>query len=122
MSRYCEEAHQTPDKGTFPDHLGTLTAVADEIFERWDKDMRSGKLLTALAGRLSGYRADIDALRAALSLRLREALQPLAEIPSSTPTNRGVTLEDADDDALACGLNIRVGDIRRAQRTLAVSP
>ena len=47
--------------------LEQLEKICDEIFERWDKDMRSGKLLTALAGRLPGYRADVDAVRAALA-------------------------------------------------------
>lgn len=44
-----------------------LEAICAEIYERWDKDMRSGKLLQALAGRLPGYRPDVDAVRAALS-------------------------------------------------------
>lgn len=47
--------------------LRELEKICDEIFERWDKDQRSGKLLTALAGRLPGYRADVDRVRAALT-------------------------------------------------------
>lgn len=41
--------------------------ICDEIFERWDKDQRSGKLLSALSGRITHYRADVDAVRVALS-------------------------------------------------------
>lgn len=47
--------------------LQDLEAICDEIFERWDKDQRSGKLLTALAGRIPSYRADVDRVRAALA-------------------------------------------------------
>jgi hypothetical protein len=48
-------------------NLEKLEAICDEIFERWDKDMKSGKLLTALAGRCHGYRKDVDEVRAALA-------------------------------------------------------
>jgi hypothetical protein len=47
--------------------LEKLDRICNEIFDRWDKDQRSGKLLTALAGLLPGYRADVDEVRAALS-------------------------------------------------------
>jgi hypothetical protein len=47
--------------------LSKLDAVCNEIFERWDKDQRSGKLLQALAGRLPGYRSDVDEIRDALN-------------------------------------------------------
>jgi hypothetical protein len=43
-----------------------LRSVCDEIFGRWDKDMRSGKLLTALAGRLPGYDPRVTRILAAL--------------------------------------------------------
>lgn len=49
-------------------HLQSLVNIADEIFERWDKDMRSGKLLTALAGRITQYRKDVTRLREVLAL------------------------------------------------------
>lgn len=52
--------------------LQKLETICDEIFERWDKDMRSGKLLLALAGRLPGYRPDVDAVRAALTAGERQ--------------------------------------------------
>lgn len=44
-----------------------LDAICAEIFERWDKDQRSGKLLKALGGRLPGYRGDVEAIRQALA-------------------------------------------------------
>lgn len=53
--------------GTPMGKLEQLEAICDEILERWDKDMRSGKLLTALAGRCHGYRKDVDEIRAALA-------------------------------------------------------
>lgn len=43
--------------------------VAHEACEEWDKapeGMKAGKLLVALSGELTGYRADIDAIHAAL--------------------------------------------------------
>ena len=46
--------------------LQQLETICAEIYERWDKDMRSGKLLQALGGGLPKYRADVDAVRAAL--------------------------------------------------------
>lgn len=46
--------------------LQMLDQICDEIFERWDKDMRSGKLLTALAGRVKNYDPRVTAIRALL--------------------------------------------------------
>ena len=48
--------------------LSELEAVADEAFARWDKDMRSGKLLLALSGDLPRYRKDITSIRLACSV------------------------------------------------------
>jgi hypothetical protein len=48
-------------------NLEKLEAICAEIYERWDKDMRSGKLLQALSGSLPGYRKDVDEVRAALA-------------------------------------------------------
>jgi len=56
--------------------LKLLEAICSEIYERWDKDMRSGKLLQALAGELPNYRADVTAVRAALSRSPQEAETP----------------------------------------------
>jgi len=47
--------------------LEKFETICAEIYERWDKDMRSGKLLLALAGELPGYRKDVDEVRAALA-------------------------------------------------------
>lgn len=45
-----------------------LDAICNEIYERWDTDMRSGKLLSALAGHLpSTYRAECADIRRALA-------------------------------------------------------
>jgi hypothetical protein len=52
--------------------LEMLEVICAEIFERWDKDMRSGKLLLALSGELENYRADVTAVRSALALPLAD--------------------------------------------------
>jgi len=67
-----EECSQCNGTGLAKTTLEKLEAICDEIFERWDKDQRSGKLLSALAGRLPGYRGDVDEVRAALTTRFGE--------------------------------------------------
>jgi hypothetical protein len=53
-----------------PAPLADLELVAGEIFERWDTDMRSGKLLTALSGLMApGYDPRVDRIRQALAAR-----------------------------------------------------
>ncbi|MGE3279927.1 MAG: hypothetical protein AB7H90_01035 [Alphaproteobacteria bacterium] len=49
--------------------LRAVVALADEAFKEWDRDNdpRVGKILNALAGRVKGYRPDIDAIHAALA-------------------------------------------------------
>lgn len=49
--------------------LDELTRIAKEAYAAWDadRDSRVGKILASLAGFTTGYRADIDALRAALA-------------------------------------------------------
>lgn len=50
--------------------LKSAIQVANEAAEEWDKapsGMRAGKILLALAGHRRGYRADTDAIHAALS-------------------------------------------------------
>ena len=48
--------------------LADLELVCGEIFDRWDKDQRSGKLLLALSGfTLPGYDPRVDRIRAALT-------------------------------------------------------
>lgn len=46
--------------------LQKLEAICTEMYERWDKDQRAGKLLQALCGTLPNYRKDVDEVRAAL--------------------------------------------------------
>jgi len=47
--------------------LADLESICTTIFDRWDGDMRSGKLLSALSGRLSpGYDPRVDRVRDAL--------------------------------------------------------
>lgn len=65
------------------DPLTDLEDVCDEIFERWDKDMRSGKLLTALAGRIENYDQRVIRIRQALTAMQRAAAKPEAEQPLS---------------------------------------
>jgi hypothetical protein len=49
--------------------LRSVVAIADECAREWDgdNDMRVGKILLALAGTNRGYRADIDAIHAAIA-------------------------------------------------------
>jgi hypothetical protein len=47
--------------------LQKLEAICEEIFDRWDADQRSGKLLSALSGRLKRYRPDVTEVRRALA-------------------------------------------------------
>lgn len=53
------------------DRLRDAIRIAAEAAEEWDKapsGMRAGKILLALAGHVPGYRADTDAVHAALSI------------------------------------------------------
>lgn len=47
--------------------LKKLEIICEEIFEKWDKDQRSGKLLLALSGNLKRYREDVTQVREALA-------------------------------------------------------
>lgn len=49
-----------------PSPLEDLKSVCRQIFDRWDKDQRSGKLLTALEGLLPGYDPRVDRIHQAL--------------------------------------------------------
>lgn len=49
-----------------PTPLEDLRSVSGDIFARWDADMRPGKLLTALEGRLHNYDPRVTRIRAAL--------------------------------------------------------
>jgi hypothetical protein len=47
--------------------LGDLESVCADLFDRWDRDMRAGKLLTALQGQVPGYDPRVDRIRRALA-------------------------------------------------------
>jgi hypothetical protein len=49
-----------------PTPLEDLEQVCEELFDRWDADMKPGKLLMALSGRLRGYDPRVTRIRAAL--------------------------------------------------------
>jgi hypothetical protein len=69
-----------------PAPLADLELVAGEIFERWDKDMRSGKLLAALSGLMApGYDPRVDRIRQSLAAApyLLEALIRCEEMVST---------------------------------------
>lgn len=71
MTDTANVAVSTGDQGApnaAPNNIALLTTICDEIFQRWDKDMRSGKLLLALSGHLPSYRADVTAVRRALAV------------------------------------------------------
>lgn len=61
--------------------LAKLEGICAEIYSRWDADMRSGKLLSALAGGLRSYRQDVTDVREALQEdeKLRAALKALVD-------------------------------------------
>ncbi len=47
--------------------IADLDSVAADIFGRWNSDMRSGKLLTALEGRIERYDPRVTRIRDALA-------------------------------------------------------
>lgn len=91
-----------------------LTDIADQIFQRWDSDMRSGKLLTALAGRIENYNRDVTAIRGALASHdaLVKVLEEIAatniERETVTPVNSFRAFGQANSEL------IRLRDIARA--------
>ncbi len=62
-----ERPTSIPDPASW-NALGQLEAIATEAFDRWDKDMRSGKLMLALTGDLPRYRADVSSVRLACAV------------------------------------------------------
>lgn len=56
-----------PDKANGSGALADLEAVCSVIFDRWDKDMRAGKLLLALSGELPRYDPRVTRIREALA-------------------------------------------------------
>lgn len=68
--------------------LQSLEFVCEDIFDRWDADMRSGKLLSALSGRVANYDPRVTAIRSALAAYpdLVDALQGLVAAASYSPS------------------------------------
>lgn len=56
--------------------LQKLEAICAEIYQRWDSDQRSGKLLGALAGSLPNYRQDVTDVREALKAAAPVVMSP----------------------------------------------
>ncbi len=64
------------DKTTLVAALQAAVKIAHEARVQWDEapnGMRAGKLLIALSGKCPGYRADIDAIHAAIAKATRGA-------------------------------------------------
>ena len=61
--------------------LADLQSVCADIYARWDSDMRSGKLLAALAGNLQDYDPRVTRILRALNAApdLFEALRDLVD-------------------------------------------
>lgn len=57
--------------------LNVAVIVAQEMYDHWDadRDMKVGKCLLALSGKLPGYAKHIDALHAALAKARGSAMQ-----------------------------------------------
>lgn len=53
---------------TLPSLIEDLNEICAEIYDRWDKDQRSGKLLGALAGTVTNYNRAVTRIRSALAL------------------------------------------------------
>ena len=115
--------------------LAKLEGICAEIYSQWDKDMRSGKLLSALAGGIPRYRQDVTDVREALAeierlrateARLRAALEPFAEAANVHEAREAqiaatVPLEPRLEDECDIGMHqeIRFGDCKRARAALA---
>lgn len=78
--------------------IDLLNTICEEIFQRWDKDQRSGKLLSALSGRFTGYRPDVTKVRRALESH--DALVKALEEIASEATQWDWTDKDTADAAL----------------------
>lgn len=46
--------------------LEEFEQICEELFDRWDADMKPGKLLSALSGRLPNYDSRVTRIRDAL--------------------------------------------------------
>lgn len=47
--------------------LEELEQICEELFDRWDADMKPGKLLMALSGRLPNYDSRVTRIRELLA-------------------------------------------------------
>jgi hypothetical protein len=88
-----------PSAAFTPPALNDLESICEDLFARWDTDMRAGKLLTALSGNMPpGYDPRVDHVRLALDAfpAMLAALKPFADasehLHPSTPDD-GVTLD-----------------------------
>lgn len=59
--------------------LKDLEIIAEDINDRWDSGMKSGKLLAALAGRVSNYRADVTRVRQLLDVKITVKTMALSD-------------------------------------------
>jgi hypothetical protein len=93
-----------------------LNKICDEIFERWDKDQRSGKLLTALAGRLQKYRPDVDEVRRALQYGPTEDREIILALFAPQTEHADGCLFKTSGLCCQCGFSEVVGRYRWALR------
>lgn len=87
-----------------------LEGICAEIYSQWDKDMRSGKLLSALAGGTLNYRQDVTDVRAALERfatledtlkRARWALEAMINLHGPDPAGMALMALNDLDQALS---------------------
>lgn len=65
--------------------LQKFDAVCTELFDRWDRDMRSGKLLLALLGRVPGYKPETTEIRNAIAAH-DDLVKALENAPRPKPS------------------------------------
>lgn len=95
-----------------PSLLDDLYSVCSDIFDRWDTDQRSGKLLRALQGDVRDYDPRVTRIRAALA-------QPLEPRPDRRAHHAVAELVDA---ALWLADNAEIqssSDVRRVRDAIA---
>lgn len=85
--------------------LQKLEGICAEIYSQWDKDQRSGKLLSALAGGIDRYRQDVTDVRNALTSvdKLYDCLgQALRQwkMYAELQENRNLDTEDSPEGVL----------------------
>ena len=94
-----------------------MTHITPEQLAEWCKEAlakthppfpETSRLLSLIAA-LKQSQADLK--------EAREALKPFASISDETHCNDGLSLKNAADWALACGINLKVSDLRRAAKS-----